>query len=89
MVMMGKAQKIVIETPERKKVIGETRRRCENNIKILSSRYSLWTGLKWLKVASSGGFGEHGDEFSGTVKKCGIFFAYQKTANFLRKPPYQ
>jgi hypothetical protein len=35
MAKMGKAYKILVETPEGRKVVGRTGRRCENNIKIV------------------------------------------------------
>jgi hypothetical protein len=33
----------------------------------------VWTGLNWLRIGTSEGSCEHGDEPSGSVKLLGIF----------------
>jgi hypothetical protein len=32
----------------------------------------IWTGLNWLRIGTSGGLCEHGDEPSGSLKLLGI-----------------
>jgi hypothetical protein len=58
------------ENQKKKRTIGRTRRRLEDNIKILEKYDGMvWTGLMWLRIGTSAaGSCEHGDEPSGSIK---------------------
>jgi hypothetical protein len=61
-----------MENPERKKPLGRPRRRWVDNIKMdfreIGWNGMDWIGLIWLKIGTSGGSYEHGNEPSGSTK---------------------
>jgi hypothetical protein len=40
------------------------------------------TGFSWLRIGSSGGFCEHGNEPSGSIKEAGYCFISRMTVSF-------
>jgi hypothetical protein len=59
--------------PEGKGPLGRPRHRWVDNIKIdLREDGMVWIGLIWLKIGTSGGSCEHGNEPSGSIKCCDV-----------------
>jgi hypothetical protein len=56
------AHKVLVGKPEGKRSFGRTRRRWQG------SKWREWTGLIWLRIQTSGGVCERGNETSGCIK---------------------
>jgi len=72
--------KVLGDKPEVKRPLGRPRRRWEGNIKIDLQEVGcgVWIGSSWLRIGTSGGNCECGNEPSGSVK-CGEFLDWLKT----------
>jgi hypothetical protein len=61
---------ISVGKPEGKRQLGRPRRRWVDNIKMdLRKDRVVWTGLIWLRIGTSAGSCEHGNETSGSIKR--------------------
>jgi hypothetical protein len=69
MVEKRNAYRILKGKLEGKRPLGRPRRRCEDNIK-MDFREIGWGGMDWiwLRIGTSGGPCEHGNEPSGSIK---------------------
>jgi hypothetical protein len=67
------AYRILVGKPEGKRPLGRPRRRWADNIKMdLGEDWMVWTGSNWVRIGTSGGLCEHGDEPSGSLKLLGM-----------------
>jgi hypothetical protein len=69
------AYRTLVGKPEGKRPLERPRRRWVDDIK-MDLREKGWdgvTGSNWLRIGTSGGLCEHGDEPSGSLKLLGIF----------------
>jgi hypothetical protein len=50
------AYRLLVGNPEGKRPLGRPRRRCVDNIRMISERWNgvMWTGLVWLKTGTGG-----------------------------------
>jgi hypothetical protein len=67
--------RVLVGRPEGKRPLGRPRRRWEDNIKMDLREKGIdgRTGFSWLRIGSSAGSYEHGNEPSGSIKKAEIF----------------
>jgi hypothetical protein len=67
--------RVLVGRTEGKRPLGKPRRRWEDNIKMDIREIEIdgGTGFSWLGIGSRGGFCEHGNEPSGSIKKSGYF----------------
>ena len=49
--------RVLVGKPEGMRAMGRPRRRCVNNIRLLSRRWNvgIWTGLGWPRIKTVGG----------------------------------
>jgi hypothetical protein len=70
------AYRVLVGRPEGKRPLGRPRRRWEDNIKMYLGEIGI-DGANWIRLAQDrvqwGGFCEHGDDPSGSVRKRDIF----------------
>jgi hypothetical protein len=63
----------LVERPEGKRPLGRPRHRWEDNIKMDLKDKGIGR-FSWIRIGSSGGLCEHGNEPSGSIRKLDIFF---------------
>jgi hypothetical protein len=65
------AYNILVGKPEGKRLLGRLRRRWVDNVKMDLRETGwdgmVWIGLTWLRIGSSRGSCEHGNETSGSI----------------------
>jgi len=51
------ASRVLVEKPEKERLLGRPRRRCEDNIKMDLQKVGcgVWTGSSWLRIGTGGG----------------------------------
>jgi hypothetical protein len=62
--------RVLVGRPKGKRPLGRPRHRWEENIKLDLRETGIngQTGFSWLRIRSSGGFCEHGDEPSVSIR---------------------
>jgi hypothetical protein len=51
-----KVYKVLVGKPERKRALGRPRRRWEDEIRMDREISWVWSGFRWLRIGTSGGF---------------------------------
>jgi hypothetical protein len=67
--------RVLVGRPEGRRPLGRPRRRWEDKIKMDIRERGVMgrTGFSWLRIGSSDGLCEHGDEPSGSIRRQDIF----------------